>query len=126
MARNERSSGRCTAKLFAAIALAVVASGCAGVPGDGGRAERITIGYGLDGDRTLLLRPVDGGRLSSTFGPREHPILERRMMHRGIDYAAPTVATCASATTTPSRRRTLISPITPTAWRGAGASPRAR
>ena len=38
---------------------------------------------------TLLLRPVDQGRLSAAYGARRHPILERRMMHRGVDWAAP-------------------------------------
>ena len=38
---------------------------------------------------TLLLKPVDLGRLSSPYGMRHHPILKRRQMHRGIDWAAP-------------------------------------
>ncbi len=38
---------------------------------------------------SLLLKPVDRGRLSSPYGPRHHPILKRRQMHRGIDWAAP-------------------------------------
>lgn len=38
---------------------------------------------------SLLLKPVDRGRLSSTYGMRYHPILKRREMHRGIDWAAP-------------------------------------
>jgi murein DD-endopeptidase MepM/ murein hydrolase activator NlpD len=38
---------------------------------------------------TLLLKPVDQGRLSSGFGLRYHPILKRRQWHRGIDWAAP-------------------------------------
>jgi hypothetical protein len=38
---------------------------------------------------TLLLMPVDRGRLSSGYGIRYHPILKRRQMHRGIDWAAP-------------------------------------
>jgi murein DD-endopeptidase MepM/ murein hydrolase activator NlpD len=38
---------------------------------------------------TLLLKPVDQGRLSSGFGLRHHPILKRRQWHRGIDWAAP-------------------------------------
>ena len=38
---------------------------------------------------TLLLKPVDRGRFSSTYGMRYHPILKRREMHRGIDWAAP-------------------------------------
>jgi murein DD-endopeptidase MepM/ murein hydrolase activator NlpD len=38
---------------------------------------------------TLLLKPVDQGRLSSGYGVRYHPILKRRQMHLGIDWAAP-------------------------------------
>jgi murein DD-endopeptidase MepM/ murein hydrolase activator NlpD len=38
---------------------------------------------------SLLVRPVDGGRLSSPFGVRRHPILGRRQLHKGIDWAAP-------------------------------------
>jgi murein DD-endopeptidase MepM/ murein hydrolase activator NlpD len=40
--------------------------------------------------RKFLLRtPVDGARLSSTFGMRRHPILGYGLMHKGIDFAAP-------------------------------------
>jgi murein DD-endopeptidase MepM/ murein hydrolase activator NlpD len=38
---------------------------------------------------TLLLKPVDRGRLSSAYGVRYHPILKRKQMHPGIDWAAP-------------------------------------
>ena len=38
---------------------------------------------------SLLVRPVDGGRLSSPFGMRRHPIFGRRQLHKGIDWAAP-------------------------------------
>jgi Peptidase family M23 len=38
---------------------------------------------------TLLLKPIDQGRLSSGYGVRYHPILKRRQMHLGIDWAAP-------------------------------------
>ncbi|HSA82240.1 MAG TPA: M23 family metallopeptidase [Geminicoccaceae bacterium] len=38
---------------------------------------------------TLLLKPVDRGRLSSPYGVRSHPILKRQELHRGIDWAAP-------------------------------------
>jgi murein DD-endopeptidase MepM/ murein hydrolase activator NlpD len=38
---------------------------------------------------TLLLKPVDLGRLSSGYGLRYNPILKRQQTHRGIDWAAP-------------------------------------
>jgi murein DD-endopeptidase MepM/ murein hydrolase activator NlpD len=43
----------------------------------------------IPASETLLLKPVDSGRLSSGYGPRYNPILKRRQMHRGIDWAAP-------------------------------------
>lgn len=33
--------------------------------------------------------PLDGGRLSSRFGNRTHPVSGRQRMHTGVDYAAP-------------------------------------
>ena len=38
---------------------------------------------------SLLLKPVDRGRLSSAYGIRRNPVSKRRQMHRGIDWAAP-------------------------------------
>ncbi len=37
----------------------------------------------------FMKTPVDGARLSSTFGMRRHPILGYSRMHRGVDFAAP-------------------------------------
>ena len=33
--------------------------------------------------------PINGARLSSSFGMRKHPILGYNKMHRGTDFAAP-------------------------------------
>jgi murein DD-endopeptidase MepM/ murein hydrolase activator NlpD len=41
--------------------------------------------------RKFLMRtPIDGARLSSGFGMRRHPILGYTLMHKGVDFAAPT------------------------------------
>jgi len=40
--------------------------------------------------KSLLRTPIDGARLSSGFGMRQHPILGYTAMHRGVDFAAPT------------------------------------
>tara|TARA_B110000971_G_scaffold200541_1_gene218673 strand:+ start:954 stop:2393 length:1440 start_codon:yes stop_codon:yes gene_type:complete len=39
--------------------------------------------------RLLMKTPVDGARLSSSFGMRRHPILGYTRLHRGLDFAAP-------------------------------------
>ncbi len=38
----------------------------------------------------LMKTPVDGARISSTFGRRFHPVLGYNRMHKGIDFAVPT------------------------------------
>ncbi len=37
----------------------------------------------------LMKTPVDGARISSTFGMRRHPILGYSKLHAGVDFAAP-------------------------------------
>jgi len=39
--------------------------------------------------KTLMKTPINGARLSSSFGLRKHPILGFNKMHRGTDFAAP-------------------------------------
>lgn len=39
--------------------------------------------------RTLMQTPIDGGRISSGYGMRRHPVLGYNKMHKGIDFAAP-------------------------------------
>jgi murein DD-endopeptidase MepM/ murein hydrolase activator NlpD len=40
--------------------------------------------------KTLLRTPIDGARLTSGFGPRNHPILGYTSQHMGVDFGAPT------------------------------------
>ena len=69
----------------AICALLVVCAGCASSSGQATSAGRA---ISLRAD-TLMLKPVDRGRLSSGYGIRYHPILKTRQMHPGIDWAAP-------------------------------------
>ena len=39
--------------------------------------------------RSLMRTPVEGARISSTFGMRDHPVLGFTRMHKGTDFATP-------------------------------------
>ena len=40
--------------------------------------------------KSLMKTPINGARLSSSFGMRKHPILGFNKLHQGTDFAAPT------------------------------------
>ena len=47
--------------------------------------------YGIKGKsivKSLMKTPINGARLSSSYGMRKHPILGYNKMHRGTDFAA--------------------------------------
>jgi len=43
---------------------------------------------GLSMRKAFLRTPVDFRRISSRFGKRKHPVLNRMRLHKGVDYAA--------------------------------------
>ncbi len=45
---------------------------------------------GVSVRRALMRTPVDGARISSSYGMRKHPILGYNKMHKGVDFAAHT------------------------------------
>ena len=48
--------------------------------------------YDVDGKsviKTLMKTPINGARLSSSYGMRKHPILGYNKLHQGTDFAAP-------------------------------------
>jgi len=56
--------------------------------------------------KSLMKTPINGARLSSSFGMRKHPILGYNKMHRGTDFAAPSgtpIMASGSGTITRSR-----------------------
>ena len=45
--------------------------------------------FGKSIKKSLMKTPINGARLSSSFGMRKHPILGFNKLHRGTDFAAP-------------------------------------
>jgi murein DD-endopeptidase MepM/ murein hydrolase activator NlpD len=44
---------------------------------------------GLATQRALMRTPVEGARVTSTFGMRNHPVLGYTRMHKGVDFGVP-------------------------------------
>ncbi|MBI1211313.1 MAG: peptidoglycan DD-metalloendopeptidase family protein [Alphaproteobacteria bacterium] len=44
---------------------------------------------GWSGKRMLMKTPIDGARITSSYGMRFHPVLGYTRMHRGVDFGAP-------------------------------------
>ena len=56
--------------------------------------------------KSLMKTPINGARLSSSYGMRKHPILGYNKMHRGTDFAAPSgTSIMASGSGTVTRAR---------------------
>lgn len=55
--------------------------------GKNGRADYYTP-TGQNMRKAFLRSPVDFRRISSRFGKRHHPVLNRMRLHKGVDYAA--------------------------------------
>ena len=55
--------------------------------------QKNNIGYysknGKSIEKALMKTPINGARLSSSFGLRKHPILGYNKLHQGTDFAAP-------------------------------------
>ncbi|WP_426013273.1 peptidoglycan DD-metalloendopeptidase family protein [Caulobacter sp. DWR2-3-1b2] len=57
-----------------------------GAGGDGKPQFFDELGKNIKG--FLLRTPVDGARITSTFGPRKHPVLGYTRAHQGVDFGA--------------------------------------
>jgi murein DD-endopeptidase MepM/ murein hydrolase activator NlpD len=57
-------------------------------PRDGGDPDYFNP-KGESAKKALLRTPIDGAKLTSGFGMRNHPILGYSRMHRGLDFGAP-------------------------------------
>jgi murein DD-endopeptidase MepM/ murein hydrolase activator NlpD len=57
-------------------------------PRDGGPPDYFNA-KGESVKKALLRTPVDGAKLTSSYGMRNHPILGYSRMHRGVDFGAP-------------------------------------
>ena len=75
--------------LYASLSTATKSAAVYRFAADGSKPEWFD-GSGRSIIRALMRTPVDGARVSSTFGMRVHPVLGFMKMHKGTDFAAPT------------------------------------
>ncbi len=59
------------------------------MPDDDNRADYFDP-EGQSARKALMKTPIDGARLTSSYGMRKHPVLGYNRMHRGSDFRAPT------------------------------------
>ncbi|MEQ1651582.1 MAG: M23 family metallopeptidase, partial [Hyphomicrobium sp.] len=86
--RNGQPAGEATI-IYAALETSEVSKAVYRVLYSDGTAEYFN-DRGESIRRGLMRTPIDGARVSSTYGVRRHPILGYSMMHKGVDFAAPT------------------------------------
>ncbi len=58
-------------------------------PSDDGQVDYFDAN-GQSAKKFLMKTPINGARLSSSFGNRKHPVLGYTKLHKGTDFAAPT------------------------------------
>jgi murein DD-endopeptidase MepM/ murein hydrolase activator NlpD len=87
-ASSWRGRWRGLAAVGTIMAPLVAVLGCA-TGNAGSEPQRVIIGEGPDGPRSLLLKPVAAGELTSEFGARLDPLNGSLRYHEGVDYGAP-------------------------------------
>ncbi|WP_145406923.1 murein hydrolase activator EnvC family protein [Paenibacillus xylanexedens] len=86
--REEQAAAAAKAKAEAAARAAAKAKAATRVS-TGGSSESSSVSS-YSGGNGIFSMPISGGRISSSFGPRTHPITgEVGKMHAGVDFAVP-------------------------------------
>jgi len=75
--------------LYAALSTPAKSSALYRFTPPGGVEEGWYDGAGRSNKRGLMRTPVEGARISSGFGMRNHPVLGFQKLHKGTDFAAP-------------------------------------
>lgn len=75
--------------LYAALSTPAKSSALYRFTPPGGAEEGWYDGAGRSNKRGLMRTPVEGARISSSFGLRTHPVLGFQKLHKGTDFAAP-------------------------------------